>query len=109
MALPRRSTPVTTRIAMQRATGREWAGLAVLALPTLLLSVDIFVLLLALPKIDEDLRASSSHQLWMSDTSASLPAVFRVTMGTLGTRSGRRRLLLIGAAAFGAASVLAAY
>jgi DHA2 family multidrug resistance protein-like MFS transporter len=100
---------VTTRIAMQRATGREWAGLAVLALPTLLLSVDIFVLLLALPKIDQDLRASSTQQLWISDSYGFLLAGFLVTMGTLGDRFGRRRLLLIGAAAFGAASVLAAY
>ena len=32
-----------------------------------------------------------------------------ITMGTLGDRIGRRRLLLIGAAAFGVASVLAAF
>jgi len=100
---------VTTTISSQRATGREWAGLAVLALPTLLLSVDIFVLLLALPKIGEQLRASSTQQLWISDSYGFLLAGFLVTMGTLGDRIGRRRLLLIGAAAFGAASVLAAY
>jgi DHA2 family multidrug resistance protein-like MFS transporter len=100
---------VTTRIVLPRATGREWAGLAVLALPTLLLSIDIFVLLLALPKIDSDLRASSTQQLWISDSYGFLLAGFLVTMGTLGDRFGRRRLLLIGAAAFGAASVLAAY
>src|SRR5690606_16390750 len=34
---------------------------------------------------------------------------FLVTMGTLGDRIGRRKLLMIGAAAFGAASVLAAF
>ena len=100
---------MTTTISSQRATGREWAGLAVLALPTLLLSVDIFVLLLALPKIDADLRASSTQQLWISDSYGFLLAGFLVTMGTLGDRIGRRKLLLIGAAAFGAASVLAAY
>jgi MFS transporter, DHA2 family, multidrug resistance protein len=100
---------VITRIDSQRATGREWAGLAVLTLPTLLLSVDIFVLLLALPKIGEQLRASSAQQLWISDSYGFLLAGFLVTMGTLGDRIGRRRLLLIGATAFGAASVLAAY
>jgi MFS transporter, DHA2 family, multidrug resistance protein len=36
-------------------------------------------------------------------------AGFLITMGTLGDRIGRRRLLSIGAAAFGAASVLAAF
>ena len=100
---------MTTTISSQRATGREWAGLAVLALPTLLLSVDIFVLLLALPKIGQQLRASSTQQLWISDSYGFLLAGFLVTMGTLGDRIGRRRLLLIGAAGFGAASVLAAY
>lgn len=37
-----------------------------------------------------------------------LVAGFLITMGTLGDRIGRRRLLLIGAAAFAAASVIAA-
>jgi DHA2 family multidrug resistance protein-like MFS transporter len=91
------------------ATGREWAGLAVLALPTLLVSIDVFVLLLALPKLSEDLHASGTQQLWISDVYGFLLAGFLVTMGTLGDRTGRRRVLLIGAAAFGAASVLAAY
>jgi DHA2 family multidrug resistance protein-like MFS transporter len=91
------------------ATGREWAGLAVLALPTLLVSIDIFVLLLALPRLSQDLHASGTQQLWISDIYGFLLAGFLVTMGTLGDRTGRRRVLLIGAAAFGAASVLAAY
>jgi MFS transporter, DHA2 family, multidrug resistance protein len=91
------------------ATGREWAGLAVLALPTLLVSIDIFVLLLALPRLSQDLHASGTQRLWISDIYGFLLAGFLVTMGTLGDRTGRRRVLLTGAAAFGAASVLAAY
>ena len=92
-----------------RATGRDWAGLAVLALPTLLVSIDIFVLLLALPRLSQDLHASGTQQLWISDIYGFLLAGFLVTMGTLGDRTGRRRVLLTGAAFFGAASVLAAY
>src|SRR5690606_12367755 len=38
-----------------------------------------------------------------------LVAGFLITMGTLGDRIGRRRLLLIGAAAFAAASIIAAF
>jgi DHA2 family multidrug resistance protein-like MFS transporter len=91
------------------ATGREWAGLAVLALPTLLVSIDIFVLLLALPRLTQDLHASGTQRLWISDIYGFLLVGFLVTMGTLGDRTGRRRVLLTGAAAFGAASVLAAY
>jgi DHA2 family multidrug resistance protein-like MFS transporter len=93
----------------RRAGRREWVGLAVLALPTLLLSLDVSVLYLALPHLSADLGAGSTGQLWILDIYSFLLAGFLVTMGTLGDRIGRRRLLLYGAAAFGVASVLAAY
>ena len=88
---------------------REWIGLSVLALPTLLLSMDISVLFLALPHLSADLGASSTQQLWISDIYGFMLAGFLVTMGTLGDRIGRRRLLLTGAGAFGVASVVAAF
>jgi DHA2 family multidrug resistance protein-like MFS transporter len=47
--------------------------------------------------------------LWITDIYGFFLAGFLITMGTLGDRIGRRRLLLIGAAAFGGASVLAAF
>jgi DHA2 family multidrug resistance protein-like MFS transporter len=93
----------------KNAGRREWIGLAVLALPTLLVSIDVFVLLLALPRLSADLGAGSTEQLWIMDVYGFMIAGFLITMGTLGDRIGRRRLLLIGAAGFGAASVLAAY
>jgi len=92
-----------------RATRREWLGLAVLALPTLLLSLDVSVLYLALPNLSVDLGANSTQQLWILDIYSFMLAGFLVTMGTLGDRIGRRRLLLIGATAFGVVSVVAAY
>ncbi|WP_373292413.1 MFS transporter [Actinokineospora fastidiosa] len=92
-----------------RAGPRQWLGLAVLALPTLLLALDITVLHLAVPHLSADLRPSGSQLLWIVDIYGFMIAGFLVTMGTLGDRVGRRRLLLIGAAAFGVASVLAAY
>ena len=92
-----------------RAGRREWIGLAVLALPTLLVSLDVFVLVLALPKLAAVLHADGTEQLWIMDTYGFMVAGFMVTMGTLGDRIGRRKLLLIGAAAFGAASVVAAF
>ncbi|KOX24113.1 MFS transporter [Nocardiopsis sp. NRRL B-16309] len=88
---------------------RQWTGLAVLALPTLLLSVDVSVLYLALPHLSRDLGPSATEQLWIMDIYGFMIAGFLVTMGTLGDRIGRRRLLLTGAALFGLASVLAAY
>src|SRR6266567_6466033 len=88
---------------------RAWIGLAVLALPTLLVSIDVFVVLLALPRLSAALRASSTEQLWILDIYGFMVAGLMITMGTLGDRIGRRRLLLIGAAAFGVASVIAAF
>ncbi|OKK14274.1 MFS transporter [Streptomyces sp. CB00455] len=84
-------------------------GLAILALPTLLVSFDVFAMLLALPQMSTDLGASSTQQLWIMDMYGFMVGGFLVTMGTLGDRIGRRKLLLIGAAVFGAASLLAAF
>ncbi len=92
-----------------RATRREWIGLAVIALPCLLYSMDLTVLNLALPAIGAELRPSSAQLLWIVDIYGFFVAGSLITMGTLGDRIGRRRLLLVGAAAFGAASVLAAF
>jgi MFS transporter, DHA2 family, multidrug resistance protein len=92
-----------------RATRREWIGLAVIALPCLLYSMDLTVLNLAVPRLSADLKPSSAQLLWIIDIYGFLVAGSLITMGTLGDRIGRRRLLLIGAAAFGVASVVAAF
>lgn len=92
-----------------RAGRREWLGLAVLMLPTLLIVMDLTVLHLAVPHLSADLRPSSSQLLWIVDIYGFLIAGALITMGTLGDRIGRRRLLLWGAGAFGFASVLAAF
>jgi DHA2 family multidrug resistance protein-like MFS transporter len=94
---------------VQKATRREWVGLAVLALACLLYVMDLTVLHLAVPAVSADLQPTSSQLLWIIDVYGFMVAGALVTMGTLGDRIGRRRLLLIGAAAFGAVSVLAAF
>ena len=91
------------------ASRREWLGLAVLVLPTLLLALDMTVLHLAAPRLSADLQPSSSELLWILDIYGFMVAGFLITMGTLGDRIGRRRLLLAGALAFGVASVAAAF
>jgi MFS transporter, DHA2 family, multidrug resistance protein len=88
---------------------REWIGLAVIALPCLLYSMDLTVLNLAVPSLSADLKPTSAQLLWIVDIYGFMVAGSLITMGTLGDRIGRRRLLLIGAAAFGIASVLAAF
>ncbi|HWU10856.1 MAG TPA: MFS transporter [Streptomyces sp.] len=91
-------------------TGRSpWLGLAVLALPTLLVALDMNVLFLALPQLTADLGAGAVQQLWITDVYGFMVAGLVITMGTLGDRIGRRRLLMIGVAGFLVASVIAAY
>ena len=101
--------PAMTFTTPPRAGRREWIGLAVLALACLLYVMDLTVLHLAVPSISEDLRPSSTQLLWIIDIYGFMVAGFLVTMGTLGDRVGRRRLLLVGAAAFGLLSLLAAF
>src|SRR5687768_17370034 len=95
--------------AARKAGRREWVGLAVIALPCLLYSMDLTVLHLAVPQLSAQLKPTAAELLWIIDIYGFLVAGSLITMGTLGDRIGRRRLLLIGAAAFGAASVLAAF
>ncbi|SNS41154.1 MFS transporter [Actinomadura mexicana] len=92
-----------------RAGTRGWLALAVLALPSLLMAMDMTALLLALPRLSADLGAGGTEQLWISDAYGFMVAGFVITMGTLGDRIGRRRLLFVGAAAFAVLSAVAAY
>ena len=92
-----------------RAGRKEWIGLAVISLACLLYVMDLSVLYLAVPSLTRDLEPTSSQLLWITDIYGFLVAGFLITMGTLGDRIGRRKVLLAGAAAFGAASVLAAF
>ena len=101
--------PAPTETAPPRAGRREWIGLAVIALPCLLYSMDLTVLHLAVPQLTTDLAPSSAELLWIIDIYGFLVAGSLITAGTLGDRIGRRKLLLIGAAMFGVASVLAAF
>lgn len=92
-----------------RVGWRGWAALVVLMLPVLLVSVDNTVLSFALPQIALDLEPTATQQLWIIDAYPLVLASLLVTMGTLGDRFGRKRMLLIGATGFGIVSVLAAF
>ncbi|MDO3645609.1 MFS transporter [Nocardia mangyaensis] len=92
-----------------RAGARQWAGLGLLALPTVLLGLDVTVLYLVAPSMAVDLDPSGTQLLWIMDAYGFFIAGLLITMGTLGDRIGRRRLLMIGMVAFAAASVLAAF
>jgi len=103
-----RPEPTDASAGPRLATRRDWLGLAVIALPCMLYAMDLTVLELALPRISEELKPSSATLLWIVDIYGFLVAGLLITMGNLGDRLGRRRVLLLGAAGFGAASVVAA-
>lgn len=99
----------TTATDAPRVGARGWAALVVLMLPVLLVSVDNTVLSFALPEISIALAPTGAEQLWIIDVYPLVLAGLLVTMGTLGDRFGRRRMLLIGAIGFAAVSALAAF
>src|SRR3954468_22129759 len=95
--------------AQPRAGRREWIPPPVLALPLLLVSMDVSILYFAVPEIARDLHATSTQQLWIFDVYGFVLAGLLVTMGAGAARVGARRLLLVGAVAFSATSLVAAY
>ena len=99
----------TTETEAPRVGVRGWMALVVLMLPVLLVSVDNTVLSFALPEISIALAPTGAEQLWIIDVYPLVLAGLLVTMGTLGDRFGRRKLLLIGATGFAAVSALAAF
>ncbi|WP_240776947.1 MFS transporter [Nonomuraea basaltis] len=78
-------------------------------MPTFLVTMDFSVLYLAVPRLTADLAPSGIQQLWIVDIYGLMIAGLLVTMGTIGDRIGRRKLLFVGAAVFGIASVAAAF
>lgn len=90
-------------------SARQWLALVVLTLTVIMLAVDGTVLALAVPALTADLGASATQVLWIGDIYSFAIAGLLVTMGNLADRIGRKRLLLIGSAGFGVASMLAAY
>lgn len=104
-----RTSAVPSPPTVPLAGRREWAALVVLVLAVTLLAVDGTVLFLAIPSLTADLAPTATQILWIGDVYSFVLAGLLITMGNLADRIGRKRLLLIGAVAFGAASVLAAF
>lgn len=92
-----------------KATWREWTGLAILTLVVFMLSTDMTVLYLAMPSITADLVPSASQMLWIIHIGELLAVGFALTMGRLGDKIGRRRILMFGVTIYGLASLLAAF
>lgn len=93
----------------QRATWRQWLALALLTLPLLMAATDMTVLFMALPTITADLAPGSTQMLWILHVGEFLAVSLVLTMGWLGAKVGRRRLLMIGVTVYGLASLGAAF
>lgn len=93
----------------RRSDRRAWWALALLVGPILMVSMDGSVLFLAMPRITDALGPSASEQLWILDVYGFFVAGLLITMGNLGDRYGRLRLMWLGAAIFGIGSVLGAF
>ena len=91
------------------AGAREWAALAVLMMPVLLVSVDNTALSFALPTISQALHPTGAQLLWIVDVYPLVLAGLLIPMGSMGDRIGRRRLLLIGGTGFAAVSAASAF
>src|SRR5438105_3096144 len=90
-------------------TRRAWIGVAVLALPCMVTVMDLTVLNLAVPSLTADLTPTGTQLLWIVDIYGFMLAGALIPIGGLGDRVGRRKMLVIGGALFGLASILAAF
>ena len=86
---------------------RRWATLAVLCLSLLLVVVDSSIVNVALPTLSRALHASTTSLQWITDAYTLAVAGLLLTLGSLGDRIGRHRLLAAGLATFGLGSALA--
>ncbi|MFG2044950.1 MFS transporter [Dactylosporangium sp. NPDC048998] len=102
-------TSLTTPAQLSLSARRRWASLAALAAAVLLLAIDGTVLSLAVPALTASLAPSAEEILWIGDVYSLTLAGLLVLMGNLADRFGRKRILLAGSVAFGAASLLAAF
>jgi len=88
---------------------RRLLALVALALPTLLIAVDIAVMGVALPSIARALEPSAAQLLWIADSYNYLVACAMLTMGAVADRYGRRRTIIVCAAVFAMASAAGAF
>ncbi|RZT17311.1 EmrB/QacA subfamily drug resistance transporter [Kribbella sp. VKM Ac-2569] len=88
---------------------RRWLILVVLCLSTMVLVLDNGVLNVAIPVLTEDLGASAQEIQWIVASYILVFAGLLLTAGSLSDRYGRKKVMIVGLAIFGAASLLATY
>ncbi|WP_053382623.1 MFS transporter [Leucobacter celer] len=96
------ATPAQTTL----SRSRRWAAVAVLTASLLVITMDMTILNIALPEMAAELHPSSDQQLWIIDVYSLVLAGLLVSFAAIADRWGRKRMLLLGYAIFGAASLL---
>ena len=84
----------------QTTYDRRWIGLGVLCLSLLVVGLDNTILNVALPRLADDLGATTSQLQWIVDGYTLVFAGLLLTAGSLGDRYGRRSALSIGLVIF---------
>ena len=103
------ATPVAPGPHQSPSSPRRWLLLLMVSLGLLLVTVDITILLTALPVLTHDLHASTTEGLWIVNAYPLFSTGLLLGAGTLGDRIGHRRTFLAGLLIFGLASLLAAF
>lgn len=97
----------TDRIEMdQAADRRRWTALVVLCIGMLMIVLDVTVVNVALPSIQTDLGFSQGNLAWVVNAYLISFGGLLLLAGRLGDLIGRRRVFMIGLAAFTVASLL---
>src|SRR5271155_2338926 len=84
--------------------GNKWWTLVAVCLGTFMLLLDITIVNVALPDIQQALQSSFADLQWVVDAYALTLAAFLLTAGSLADMYGRRVLYLIGLGGFTGAS-----
>ena len=93
---------------VQSPPARSWSALAVLMTGTFMFVLDFFIVNVALPSIQQSLRAGEGAIEWIVAGYAISTAVLLVTGGRLGDQFGRRRVFAAGMTVFVLASAACA-
>ena len=93
---------------MNRSRRNPWIALLFISVSLLIISLDNTVLNVALPSIALGLKASASDLQWIVDAYILVFAALLLTMGSVGDRIGRKRILQFGIIWFAAFSIMAA-
>ena len=94
---------------MVASSNRRWWALALLSVVQFMLVLDIAIVNVALPSIQEDLGFSQENLQWVISAYALVFGGFLLLGGRAADIVGRRRLFIAGLAVFTAASLLAAF